>query len=227
MGEHRMIRFSMTALAVALMCLIAGPTVAEDPKPKIDTKPATETKPPVEPKSSGASPQAQKINEMIAKGWESAGIKKPAEKANDFEFMRRAFIDLIGRIPTPEEIIDFELDKSTNKRAKLVHRLLNEEKYKLKTGSGKLLATVQGLKTNNGEINYNEAYAENFAELWTTWMLSRTNTLPDYRRQFHFWLETCFLNDTKVNDVKYPSGVPWNKIVYTVISATGKSNVNN
>ncbi len=222
-----MIRFSMTALAVALMCLIAGPTVAEDPKPKTDTKPASETKPSVETKSSGASPQAQKINEFIAKGWESAGIKKPAEKANDFEFMRRVFIDLIGRIPTPEEIIDFELDKSTNKRAKLVHRLLNEEKYKLKTGSGKVLTSVQGLKTNNGEINYNEAYAENFAELWTTWMLSRTNTHADYRRQFHFWLETCFLNDTKVNDVKYPSGVPWNKIVHTVISATGKSNVNN
>src|SRR5580704_18130452 len=147
-GEHRMTRLAVAALAVGLMGSAAGNALADDPKP------------------STASPQAQKINELIAKGWESAGIKKPAEKANDYEFMRRAFIDLIGRIPTPEEIVDFELDKSGNKRAKLVHRLLNDDKYKLKDKNGKPVSSLAGLKTNKGEIDYNEAYAENFAELW-------------------------------------------------------------
>jgi hypothetical protein len=227
MGENRMIRFSVSAFAVGMLCLMVGPIGAEDPKPGQDVKPATEAKTQPEVKTSSASPQTQKINELIAKGWESAGVKKPAEKASDFEFMRRAFIDLIGRIPSPEEIIDFEVDKSTNKRAKLIHRLLNEERYKCKDGSGKTVTNITGLITDKGEINYNDAYAENFAELWTTWMLTRTNTHADYRRQFHFWLTMCFLNNTTVNDVKYPSGVPWNKIVSTVIGATGKSNEKN
>jgi hypothetical protein len=111
-----MIRFSLSALSVGLLWLVVGPIGAEDPKPATDPKPAAETKPQAEVKASSASPQAQKINELIAKGYETAGIKKPAEKATEAEFMRRAFIDLIGRIPTPEEVIDFENDKSTNKR---------------------------------------------------------------------------------------------------------------
>ena len=69
------------------------------------------------------APQTQKINELIAKGWESAGIKRPAARATDHEFLRRVFIDLIGRIATPEEVIDFERDTAPDKRVKLVRRL--------------------------------------------------------------------------------------------------------
>jgi hypothetical protein len=200
-----MIRLPVAALSAGFLMAAAGFAAAEDPKP------------------TSASPQTQKINELIAKGCESAGIKKPADKANDFEFMRRAFIDLIGRIPTPDEIVDFERDTSSNKRAKLVFRLLNEENYKLKDKNGKVVTAIPGLRTSKGEINYNEAYAENFAELWTTWMLTRSNTNPEYRKQLHFWLTTQFVN----NGTKgYPNGVPWNKIVSDVISATGRSNEN-
>ncbi len=142
-----MIRLPVSALAACMLGVATGSAVAEDPKPVT------------------GSPQTQKINELIAKGWESAGIKKTANKATDTEFMRRAFIDLIGRIPTPEEILDFESDKSPNKRAKLVFRILNEEKYKLKDKNGKMMTAIPGLKTHNGEIDYNDAYAQNFAEL--------------------------------------------------------------
>jgi hypothetical protein len=217
-----MIRAPLAALAAGLFCL-ASIGVAEDPKPA-EPKKTPETKQAAEPKAATGSPQTQKINELIAKGWESAGIKKPAEKANDYEFMRRVFIDLIGRIPTPEEIIDFEMDKAPNKRAKLVHRLLHEDKYKPKDKTGKTVTSIASIKTNKGEIDYNESYAENFAELWTTWMLSRTNTNPLYRQQFHSWLTSCFLNDAKINGTTYPNGLPWDKLVSTVISATGRSN---
>ncbi len=205
-----MIRLPVVALAAGLLWVVAGSAVAEDPKP------------------STGSPQTQKINELIAKGWESAGIKKSADKATDAEFMRRAFIDLIGRIPTPEEIVEFEGDRAANKRAKLIFRLLNEDKYKLKDKNGKALAEIRGLKTHNGEIDYNDAYAQNFAELWTTWMLTRSNTLPAYRSQLHHWLTVAFLNNGGkwLDGSTYPNGVPWNKIVYEAISATGKSNEN-
>ena len=97
------------------------------------------------------APQTQKINELIAKGWESAGIKRPAARATDHEFLRRVFIDLVGRIPTPEEVVDFEMDRSPEKRAKLVQRLLYETEYKPKGRNGAPVSYVnsKGENTNN------------------------------------------------------------------------------
>jgi hypothetical protein len=197
-----MIRFPVAAAFAATLLWAAGnPAAAEDPKAP----------------DSGLSPQTQKINELIAKGWESAGIKKTAAKATDHEFMRRAFIDLIGRIPTPEEIVDFENDRAPNKRGRLVYRLLNEKSYVLKSGGKQ---GIPGLRTGSkGEIDYNDAYAENMAELWTNWMLTRSNTNATYRNQFNLWLTQQFTSTTKA-----PNGTPWNKIVYDVISASGRSN---
>src|SRR5262245_10866656 len=75
-------------------------------------------------------PQTQLINEELAKAWTTAELK-PSKKTTDFEFVRRVFIDVVGRIPTAEEVKDFaEADSSANKRAKLVHRLLYDNNYK-------------------------------------------------------------------------------------------------
>ena len=196
---------------------------------------------PAQEAKAGISPQAAKINELIAKGWETAGIKKTAGRASDHEFMRRVFIDLLGRIPTPEEIVDFEKDFSPNKRAKLVYRLLNETCYQPRSNQGRSLKEIPGLKlttttetlpggktvTRSG-INYNDAYANNFAELWTTWLLTRSNTLPLYREQLHLWLTRQFITPNPGSEAakKYPNGVPWNEVVYQLISATGKGNDN-
>jgi len=166
----------------------------------------------------GVSPQTQKINELIAAKWKEVGITKPAEMATDLEFMRRVFIDLIGRIPTPEEIIDFERDTAPNKRARLVHRLLYEDKYVPRGRNGQPVTSIAGLPV---PIDYNNAYAENFAELWTTWLLTRSNTHRIYREQFRFWLTQQFASSTL-----YPEGKPWNRIVYDLITAKGKSNEN-
>jgi len=202
-GEHRMIRLPLaTALAAGLLWVASGSIRAQDARPVV-------------------SPQAEKINELIGKGWETAGIKKPALRATDHEFMRRAFIDLIGRIPTPEEIADFDLDRSANRRARLVYRLLNETNYKPKDSNGRPLKAIKGLKMPKEGIDYNDAYAQNFAELWTTWLLTRSNTLPLYREQLHLWLTQQF-----VNSKENPTGTPWNKIVNDLISATGKGNAN-
>ena len=199
-----MIRSPLVAAFAAGFLWASGPASAAD-----EPKPATGT----------GLPQTQKINELIAKGWESAGIKKPALVANNAEFMRRVFIDLIGRIPTPEEINDFEGDKTANKRAKLVYRLLNEGKYTPNDKAGKPVTAIAGLK--KFPIDYNDAYAENFAELWATWMLTRTNTHQLYRTQFHSWLAAQFAGNSK-----YPDGKPWNLIVQEVIGASGKTNEN-
>lgn len=47
-----------------------------------------------------------------------------APLANDYEFCRRVYLDLIGRIPTPDQIKAFVNSKEPNKRDKLIDELL-------------------------------------------------------------------------------------------------------
>jgi hypothetical protein len=54
---------------------------------------------------------------------ERAGIPH-APPATDQEFVRRVTLDLTGRIPTPTELREFLEDKSTDKRAKLIDKLI-------------------------------------------------------------------------------------------------------
>ncbi|MFO0823633.1 MAG: DUF1549 domain-containing protein [Gemmataceae bacterium] len=224
-----MIRLPLaTALAVGLLWITTSPVVAQATKETASAVKTTTAAKEV-PAANGASPQAAKINELIAKGWEASGVKKPAEKASDLEFMRRAFIDLLGRIPTPEEITDFEMDRATNKRAKLIHRILNDTAYTPKDRTGKPVNAIQGLKMPKGGLDYNDAYASNFAELWANWMLSRSNTHPQYREQFKVWLADQFSTPPTGSEraKDYPSGTPWNVLVQQVIGATGRTGTNN
>lgn len=52
-----------------------------------------------------------------------------ARPASDIEFLRRATLDLTGRIPPPTEVRAFLADDDPNKRDKLVDRLLDSEQY--------------------------------------------------------------------------------------------------
>ncbi len=53
----------------------------------------------------------------------------PAPLADDAEFLRRAFLDIAGRIPTVAEARTFLNDDSPDKRRRLVQRLLNDAGY--------------------------------------------------------------------------------------------------
>ena len=177
-----------TALAGALLLAAATAAPAQDAKP-------------------GLSPQTQKINELIAKGWADGGVKQHATNATDLEFMRRVFIDLIGRIPTPEEILDFERD-GAGKRTRLVNRLLYEEKY---TPKGMSKAVSGAVKF---PVSYADEYTEHWANLWTVWLMTRSGH-PLYRDQMRTWLELQFSKNVSHKD-----------IVTALITATGKSNEN-
>jgi hypothetical protein len=49
----------------------------------------------------------------------------PAPITTDVEFVRRVYFDLIGKPPTPEQFVAFVRDRSHDKRARLIDRLLN------------------------------------------------------------------------------------------------------
>jgi hypothetical protein len=53
----------------------------------------------------------------------------PAPPADDAEFLRRAYLDITGRIPAPRDVHDFLADTDPNKRARFVDDLLDSPRY--------------------------------------------------------------------------------------------------
>ncbi|MDC0295397.1 DUF1549 and DUF1553 domain-containing protein [bacterium] len=72
--------------------------------------------------------QVSMINSMIEQGWEDFEIK-PAPVVADEQWCRRAFLDIIGRIPTGEELEEFMEGSRHERRSDLVERLLHDDRY--------------------------------------------------------------------------------------------------
>jgi hypothetical protein len=71
---------------------------------------------------------AKAIDSILAKDWAANKLEgNPA--TDDNTFVRRIYLDIIGRIPTTRETDTFLNDKATDKRAKLIDKLLNTEGY--------------------------------------------------------------------------------------------------
>jgi len=63
------------------------------------------------------------IDRHLAADWQARGIK-PAAPADDGEFARRVYLDLIGRAPKVAELREFIEDTDPQKRCKLVDKLM-------------------------------------------------------------------------------------------------------
>ncbi len=66
------------------------------------------------------------IDRLLFVYYQQHNIKPPAP-ADDVAFIRRAYLDVIGLLPTPEEVQAF-VKEDTNKRDKLVKHLLNQRR---------------------------------------------------------------------------------------------------
>src|SRR5205823_1760825 len=64
------------------------------------------------------------IDRHMAARWAAGGVK-PADRADDAEFMRRVYLDLAGKIPPVSEVREFLADKTPDKRRLLVEKLLD------------------------------------------------------------------------------------------------------
>ena len=88
-------------------------------------KPAYE--PPLKPRSPALPPAVEGRTHPIDRILDAylAGKKQPRPAAiDDHTFLRRASLDLIGLLPTPEDVAAFDKDKAANKRTRLVEALL-------------------------------------------------------------------------------------------------------
>ncbi|MGA2621327.1 MAG: DUF1549 and DUF1553 domain-containing protein [Thermoguttaceae bacterium] len=69
-----------------------------------------------------------KIDELVNAKLKELGIPA-SELCTDQEFLRRAFLDVIGTLPKPEEARAFLADNDPQKRSKLIDRLLQRPEY--------------------------------------------------------------------------------------------------
>lgn len=97
---------------------------------KLSSQPsAEEIKFPFEPPyGSDPANYTNLIDRHIFSALQTAGVP-PAKPTNDFEFIRRATLDLTGRIPTKDRVLSFIADTSSDKRQRLVDELLNSPEW--------------------------------------------------------------------------------------------------
>ena len=101
----------------------------------------------------GLPPQVGVINGHVRQVWTDFGMT-PSAKATDAEWCRRVYLDILGRIPTVDEIQAFVKDRATDKKVKLVDKLLYDEAY-------------------------TEDYARNWTTLWTNILIGRSGGTED------------------------------------------------
>ncbi len=68
------------------------------------------------------------IDEPVARQWRAMGLV-PSGLCSDSEFIRRASLDAIGTLPTPEEAQAFLASQAPDKRARLIDALLARPEY--------------------------------------------------------------------------------------------------
>jgi hypothetical protein len=69
-----------------------------------------------------------KIDELVFGRLKQLGIP-PAKGCSDAVFVRRAYLDVIGTLPTAQEAREFLRDQDPNKRRALIDRLLEREEF--------------------------------------------------------------------------------------------------
>lgn len=123
---------------------------------------------PQERKDKKPYPQVQAANAIDQLVFDN--LKKmnvlPSELTPDEQFCRRVYLDVIGVLPTPEELDRFLKDSSTDKRAKLIDELLDRPEYvDLRT-----LRIADMLRLNPRKINNQGGVGERSVILFHDWI---------------------------------------------------------
>jgi hypothetical protein len=80
------------------------------------------------PKASSALPAQNEVDRFLNLKLEQAKVT-PASLTEDYEFLRRVTLDLLGVAPSPEQIEQFLRDKSSQRRAAAIDRLLADPRW--------------------------------------------------------------------------------------------------
>src|SRR5262245_15286773 len=111
----------------------------------------------IDPETYTKFPRANFIDELVLAKLKALNIA-PSAPAADSAFIRRAYLDAAGILPTAEEVEDFLADKSPDKRRKLIDALLEREEfvdYWAYKWSDLLLVSSKKLRPNAVRSYYN------------------------------------------------------------------------
>jgi len=126
-------------------------------------------------------PQVTEINLQIRGGWQEYELS-PSAPATEGEWCRRVYLDLIGRIPTVDELEAFFKDSSKSKRIELVDRLLFDDRYV-------------------------EEYARHWTTIWTNLLIGRSggtnNRSPINRAGMQKYLRDSFARNKPYDQLVY------------------------
>ena len=113
------------------------------------------------------------INEKLEASWVANKIT-PAKYADDYEFIRRASLDIIGRSATPAEIRTYLKDPVDKRRSMLVERLLKHDDY-----------------------------PRHWANMWSNWLLTRSGDFGkgEYHDKMTVWLEDEFAQNKPYHEI--------------------------
>jgi hypothetical protein len=78
--------------------------------------------------SAGPIASHGRIDELTFARWKQLGIQ-PSGPCSDEVFLRRAYLDVIGTLPTPDEAAQFLGDAGSGKRGALIDRLLARDEF--------------------------------------------------------------------------------------------------
>ena len=95
---------------------------------------------------------------------------QPSGMSKDAEFLRRVHLDMTGKIPTPEEVLDFLGDGSPSKRQKKIEHLLQSE----------------------ASVNY-------WTGLWVNWLIGRRGDNDDRRIGLTAWVRNALQENMPYN----------------------------
>ena len=88
------------------------------------------------------------INKLVEQLWTDYELK-PSKEATDGEWCRRVYLDIIGRVPSYAEATEFMESRDSDKKKKLVEKLLYDD-------------------------SYTEEFARNWTTVWTNLLIGRT-----------------------------------------------------
>ncbi len=121
-------------LGIALGCLTisvqadAPPKTAKPADPKAVIYPTGYLRTPDWLKASVAPLAPGELDRLVNQQLKQANVE-PAPRTTDEQFLRRAWLDLTGRLPMPADIKEFVADKDPNKRAKMIDQLLASDDF--------------------------------------------------------------------------------------------------
>lgn len=126
--------------------------------------------------SRGASSDEEiiaKINEFLKQSWKDNDVT-PSPRADDGEFARRVSLDILGRTPSFNRLVQFLGDTSPDKRARFVDELLDDPDY-----------------------------AEHFSTIWGNILIGRANNRRTNRGELERWLKRQFEKNLSYDQFTY------------------------